>query len=187
MVWWNDHWGGYSPGIRYGMSGFAMDAFDDPVYDLRTNTESTLRLINYGLENECPRFIYASAMSVYGVVEDKPISEAHATRPLSFYGVGKLASENYLRIYQSKGLLPTTLRFFNVYGPGQNMKNMRQGMVSIYLQQLLQNESIIVKGALDRYRDFIYIDDCIAFVMHIIDNEKSLGRLYDSTVDASAE
>ena len=154
-------------------------SFDDPVYDLRTNTESTLRLINYGLEYGCPRFIYASSMSVYGVVEDNPISEEHATSPLSFYGVGKLASENYIRIYQSKGLVPTTLRIFNVYGPGQNMRNMRQGMISIYLQQLLQNESIIVKGALDRYRDFIYIDDCIAFIMHVINNEKSCGRTYN--------
>lgn len=68
-------------------------SFDDPVYDLRTNTESTLRLIKFGLENGCSRFIYASSMSVYGSVADEPIAESHPTCPLSFYGVGKLASE----------------------------------------------------------------------------------------------
>jgi UDP-glucose 4-epimerase len=165
-------------------------SFDDPVYDLRTNTEATLRLIKYGLETGCKRFIYASSMSVYGSVEDRPIAEEYKTQPKSFYGVGKLSSENYLKIYQSYGLIPTALRFFNVYGPGQNMQNLRQGMVSIYLAQLLQKNEIIVKGSLDRFRDFIYIDDCVDFMCNIIDYSKTYGAIYNvgtgirTTVDA---
>ncbi len=154
-------------------------SFDDPVYDLRTNTESTLRLIQYSLENDCERFIYASSMSVYGEVEDNPIPEDHVAKPLSFYGVGKLASENYMRIYTSKGLKPTSLRFFNVYGPGQNMGNLRQGMVSIFLAQLLKEEKVIVKGPLDRFRDFIFINDCVDFVRGIIEDERSFGGIYN--------
>ncbi|MFX0198735.1 MAG: NAD-dependent epimerase/dehydratase family protein [Candidatus Hodarchaeota archaeon] len=154
-------------------------SFDDPVYDLRTNTESTLRLINYCLENGCKRFIYTSSMSVYGEVEDKPIPEDHVTKPLSFYGVGKLASENYMRIYESKGLEPTSLRFFNVYGPGQNMSNLRQGMVSIYLAQLLREDKVIVKGPLDRFRDFVFIDDCLDLMMGIIEDERSYGGIFN--------
>ena len=50
---------------------------------------------------------------------------------------------------------------FNVYGPGQNMNNLMQGMVSIYLQQALNNKIINVKGSVNRYRDFIYIDDVV--------------------------
>ena len=154
-------------------------SFDDPVYDLRTNTESTLRLIKYGLETGCRRFIYASSMSIYGTVADEPIAENHETLPLSFYGVGKLASENYLRIYASKGLKFTGLRFFNVYGPGQNMQNLRQGMVSIFLKQLLAHDKIMVKGPLDRFRDFIYINDCVNFSTGIIGNESTFGRFYN--------
>jgi UDP-glucose 4-epimerase len=154
-------------------------SFDNPVYDLRTNTESTLRLINYGLENGCDRFIYASSMSVYGKVEDKAISEDHAAKTLSFYGVGKLASENYLRIYESMELKPTSLRFFNVYGPGQNMRNLRQGMVSIFLAQLLDNDKVVVKGALNRFRDLIFIDDCVNIVIGIIEDKRSYGGIYN--------
>ncbi len=154
-------------------------SFDDPVYDLRTNTESTLRLIKYGLETGCRRFIYASSMSVYGVVDDKPISEEHITKPLSFYGVGKLASENYMRIYQSEGLEPTALRFFNVYGPGQNMINLRQGMVSIFLAQLLKEDKITVKGPLDRFRDMIFINDIVDFTTGIIEDERTYGSVYN--------
>jgi len=154
-------------------------SFDDPVNDLQTNTESTLRLIKLGLEMGCHRFIYASSMSVYGDVPQEAIAEEFTPNPLSFYGVGKLASEHYLRIYASKGLKATSLRYFNVYGPGQNMSNLRQGMVSIYLAQFIKNENVLVKGALDRFRDFIYIDDVVNFTTNIIGDEKSFGGIYN--------
>jgi UDP-glucose 4-epimerase len=135
-------------------------SFDDPVADLHKNTVSTLNLIRYGIDNRVERMVYASSMSVYGAAEDRPVAESHTCSPLSCYGVGKLAAEGYLRIYTRR--LPTVcLRMFNVYGPGQSLKNLRQGMVSIYLAQALATGSIEVKGSLDRFRDFIYIDDVV--------------------------
>lgn len=165
--------------LHFAGQSSAEISFDDPVYDLRTNTEATLRLIDYAIKHGCQRFIYASTMSVYGSVEDIPISENHKTEPLSFYGVGKLASEHYLRIYMDKGLQPTTLRLFNVYGPHQNMSNLRQGMVSIYLAQMLFQDKVIVKGADDRFRDFIYIDDVVDFTCGIIDDSRTYGGVYN--------
>ena len=165
--------------IHYAGQSSGEISFDDPIYDLRTNCESTLKLIQYGLSNGCNRLIYASSMSVYGDVPDMPIPESHPSSPLSFYGVGKLASEHYLRIYQSKGLLPTSMRIFNVYGPGQNLTNLRQGMVSIYLAQLLKNNRIIVKGSSDRFRDFIYVDDVVRIALTLLRNDKCIGRIYN--------
>lgn len=133
-------------------------SFDDPVADLQKNAVSTLNLIRYGLENRAERIIYASSMSVYGAVEDAPVQETRSCAPLSCYGVGKLAAEGYLRVY-ARRLPSVALRMFNVYGPGQNMRNLRQGMVSIYLAQALASSAIEVKGSVDRFRDFIYIDD----------------------------
>lgn len=135
-------------------------SFDDPVVDLEKNTVSTLNLIKYGIRYKANRLVYASSMSVYGAVEEQPIAETHSCSPLSCYGVGKLAAEGYLRVYQ-KQLPFVALRMFNVYGPGQDMSNLRQGMVSIYLAQALVNGRIEVKGSLERYRDFIYIDDVV--------------------------
>jgi len=135
-------------------------SFDDPVSDLEKNTVSTLNLIRYGVENRAERMVYASSMSVYGAVEDSPVDEGRPCAPLSCYGVGKLAAEGYLRVY-ARRLPAVVLRMFNVYGPGQNMQNLRQGMVSIYLAQALASSSIEVKGSLERFRDFIYIDDVV--------------------------
>ena len=135
-------------------------SFDDPVADLEKNTISTLHLIRYGIGANISRLVYASSMSVYGNVSDAPIGEDEHVAPLSCYGVGKLAAENYLNVFD-KQLSSVSLRMFNVYGPGQDMTNLRQGMVSIYLAQALTNKHIVVKGSLERFRDFIYIDDVV--------------------------
>ena len=50
-------------------------SFDDPIYDVKTNTESTLLLLKFALKNGCERFIYAGTMSVYGVQPDRPVTE----------------------------------------------------------------------------------------------------------------
>ena len=135
-------------------------SFDDPVADLEKNTISTLNLIKYGIGANISKLVYASSMSVYGNVPDAPIGEDEHVAPLSCYGVGKLAAENYLNVF-GKQLSSVSLRMFNVYGPGQDMTNLRQGMVSIYLAQALTNKHIVVKGSLERFRDFIYIDDVV--------------------------
>ena len=100
-------------------------------------------------------------MSVYGDQPDEPVGEEAVLSPKSFYGVGKVASEHYLRLYKQYGIQSTALRLFNVYGPGQNMDNLRQGMVSIFLAQAFNNRHVIVKGDKNRYRDFVYIDDVV--------------------------
>ena len=122
-------------------------SFDDPVYDLQTNAQSTLLLLKLALKVGCKKFVYASTMSVYGDKPDAPVEEDTTLNPKSFYGVGKVASEHYLRIYAQYGVNSVALRLFNVYGPGQNMENLRQGMVSIFLAQAFENKHIHVKGS----------------------------------------
>lgn len=136
-------------------------SYDDPVYDLQTNTQSTLLLLKLAEKVNCRKFIYASSMSVYGDFLNGAVKEDEILCPKSFYGVGKMASEHYLRIYENHGITCTSVRLCNIFGPGQNMSNMRQGMVSIFVQQALSNNEIIVKGSKDRFRDFIYIDDVV--------------------------
>ena len=141
-------------------------SFEDPIYDLQSNTQSTLVLIKLALKTNCQKFIFASSMSVYGDQPDEPVSENNSTIPKSLYAVGKLASENYMRIFQQYGLQTTALRLFNVYGIGQNLLNLKQGMVSIYLAQALKDNHILVKGSPERYRDLVYVDDVVdAFIL----------------------
>jgi len=154
-------------------------SFDDPIYDLQTNTQSTLLLLKYSLDTGCNRFLYASSMSVYGDHPDFPIEENMICKPKSFYGVGKVASEYYMNIYQKLGIITTSLRMFNVYGPGQNMDNLRQGMVSIFLAMAMNNKHIVVKGNTDRFRDFIYIDDIIDALIISENNPNAFNKVFN--------
>jgi len=159
---------GYNFEAIYHIAGQSSGeiSFDDPVYDLQTNAQSTLLLLKLAIKTGCKKFIYASTMSVYGPGDGKIISETYTPMPKSFYGVGKLASEHYLRIYEEYGIISTALRLFNIYGPGQNLNNLRQGMVSIFVAHAIYNKHIHVKGSGDRFRDFVYIDDVVdAFLL----------------------
>lgn len=154
-------------------------SFEKPIYDLQTNAQSTLMLLNYAKESGCKEFIFASSMSTYGDHNDNPyVDETTATVPKSFYAVGKLASENYMRIYsQTFGIKCTALRFFNVFGVGQNLDNLKQGMASIYLAMAVRDKHIVVKGAPDRFRDFVYVDDVVDAVCKSMGRKK--GEMYE--------
>ena len=137
-------------------------SFEDPVYDLQTNTQSTLLLLSLARKIRCKKVIYASTMSVYGDHNPPECSENSSLQPKSFYAVGKIASEHYMRIYAEQfGLTCTALRLFNTYGIGQNMRNLKQGMASIYLAMAIKDHKITVKGSKERFRDFVYIDDVV--------------------------
>ena len=134
-------------------------SFLDPIYDVNTNVVGTINVAEYARINKVDRVIFASSMSVYGETQGL-VSEEMQTTPISFYAAGKKSSEDYLRIFAKQyDINIACLRFFNVYGEGQNLKNLNQGMVSIFLAQLIENEEIIVKGGMNRFRDFIYISD----------------------------
>jgi UDP-glucose 4-epimerase len=150
-------------------------SFDDPVGDLKMNTMSTLRLIEYADAANANRLVYASSMSVYGATPDVPVSEDAPLRPLSCYGVGKAAAESYLKIFSHR--VPfVVMRMFNVYGPGQDMANLRQGMLSIYLAQALANKHIEVKGSWRRYRDFVFIDDVVEAWARAVQRDEPLNQ-----------
>lgn len=147
-------------------------SFENPVYDLQTNCQSTLMLLEYAKESGCDKFIYASTMSVYGDHVPYECTEDTELIPNSFYAVGKLASEHYMRIYSNQyGLACTALRLFNTYGEGQNLNNLKQGMVSIYLAMALKEGKIVVKGSKDRFRDFIFIDDVVDAFLKALDRK----------------
>lgn len=136
------------------------ESFYNPEEDLKKNTLSTLNIIKHGIKSGAEKIIYASSMSVYGDIGNRAAHEQMICNPISCYGISKLTSEKYLNIFKNK--LPfISLRMFNVFGYGQDMKNLKQGMVSIYIAQALKDNIINVRGSISRIRDFIYIDDVV--------------------------
>jgi UDP-glucose 4-epimerase len=137
-------------------------SFEDPIRDVQSNLISTYNIIQIANQLQVPKIVFASSMSVYGNQKRIPLLESSPTEPLTPYGTHKLASEQALRVFANYSKTSISVcRLFNVYGPGQDLADKSQGMVSIYLSYLLENKPILVKGSLDRVRDFIYIEDVI--------------------------
>ena len=143
-------------------------SFKDVFYDLNANTKSTLVLLEYAKKIQCKRFIFISTVCVYGGTSNPGIyHENSEIKYDTFYSIHKYTSEKYLALYKKHyDINYTVFRLFTCYGPGQDLTNMTKGMVSIYLSQFFNTtqENVIVKGGLDRYRDFIYVKD-VAFVI----------------------
>lgn len=153
--------------------------FADPIYDLQTNTVATHQLLEFARRNNCRRFLLASSVAVYGSKSDMPVAETDVCTPESFYGVHKLASEHYLHVYKQVGIASTALRLFNVYGPGQNMVAPTHGIISIFMEMLVSDGHIVVKGSPNRIRDFVYIDDAVEAFMLCLGNPDAEGRVFN--------
>lgn len=153
-------------------------SFYDPINDIDRNLFSTIKLLNFYLKKKSRQFIYASSMSVYGN-KNKKVSESDSCNPISFYGLSKLSSENFISMFAKKKVNYTILRFFNVYGEGQSLDNLRQGMIRIYLTQILKNKNLIVKGSTRRFRDFIYIEDVNKILEKLIANKRCYNQVFN--------
>jgi UDP-glucose 4-epimerase len=153
------------PAVRYdaichlaGQSS-GEKSFDDPERDFDANARSAVALAVWAGRHGIPLLVHASSMGVYGDVRSHPVDETTEPRPVSFYGASKLAAERALAV--TPNVRGISLRMFSIYGPGQDLDEMRQGMVSIFLAMALRGEPIEVRGPLDRGRDFVYVEDCV--------------------------
>ena len=139
------------------MPGLAKSWTDFDLYQScnLTAAQRLLEAVQHGSGLKC--FIYASTSSVYGRFSSG--DESLPTRPISPYGVTKLAAENLCRVYADEHNLPlVVLRYFSVYGPRQrpDMGYYR------FVQALLNDEQVVVYGDGYQVRGNTYVSDCVA-------------------------
>ena len=135
----------------------------DPARDARTNVRGLLNLAEAAVRAGTRRVLYVSSGGVvYGEPERRPTPESAPKRPLSPYGVSKLAGEHYLHYYRRvRGLEYVALRYANVYGPRQDPHG-EAGVVAIFAARLLANAALTVFGDGEQTRDYVFVDDVVA-------------------------
>jgi UDP-glucose 4-epimerase len=154
-------------------------SFYNPKNDLNRNFLTTINLLEFYKEKKCKQFIYTSSMSVYGNSKSNPVNEKNLCSPVSFYGQSKLCSENYIKLYSKHNINYSILRLFNVYGPGQLLNSLNQGLIRIYLNQIFNTNKLYIKGSKNRFRDFIYIDDVTKIIELMIENKKCFNQVFN--------
>jgi len=135
----------------------------DPLHDADVNVLGTLNLLEAGRHGALKQVIFASTGgAIYGEQDVFPAGEEHATRPLSPYGVAKLAVERYLFVYHAAfGLDVACLRYANVYGPRQDPHG-EAGVVAIFLERLLAGRECVINGDGLQTRDYTFVGDIVA-------------------------
>ena len=149
------------------------DSFADKKIYEQVNTQGTKGLLEAASKHKVAKFIFASSAAVYGGNQNLPLCETSQTKPISPLGDTKLRAESYCTLFRRKGLDSIVLRFFNVYGPGQNP--VFSNVIPNFISQFLSNQVSTIHGDGNQTRDFVYIDDvadaCIKSLGHIIGNE----------------
>lgn len=143
---------------------------ENPVYDVESNLVSTIRMLESACKHGVKKVIFTSSGgTVYGAPKQVPISEEHATNPMSSYGICKLAIEKYLALFHElHGLDFTVLRLSNPFGERQRV-DASQGAVAVFLQKAITNNPIEIWGDGTVIRDYLYIGDLIKAMLKSID------------------
>lgn len=135
---------------------------DDPVLVDGCNVRGTMNVLIAAQEAGARKVIYASSSSVYGDNPAPRLREDMVPEPISPYGVSKLTGEMYARVWTTLYGLPTvSLRYFNVYGPGQHKESLYAAVFPAFVAALLSGEAPEVHWDGEQTRDFTYIDDVI--------------------------
>lgn len=133
---------------------------EGPQFDASVNIIGTLNLLQGCKKTGVKKFVFASTGgAIYGEQDYFPADEKHPARPVSPYGIGKLAVEKYLFFYRvDSGLSYVALRYGNVYGPRQNPHG-EAGVVAIFLNRMLEGKQPVINGDGRQTRDYVFVED----------------------------
>jgi nucleoside-diphosphate-sugar epimerase len=161
-----------------------IDSKDEPFLDLDINGSGHLTVLE-AVREKAPKakVVFSSSRLVYGKILTLPVSEDHATDPLSMYGIHKLLGEKYYRYFSDTfGIDTVSIRIPNPYGPRQQMKHSKYSIVGWFMRQAMEEKTITVFGDGKQERDYLYVDDIVdAFLLLAIKGRS--GEVYNVGAD----
>ena len=134
----------------------------DPIRTHEVNATGTLNLLAAARETGVKRVVFAGSSSAYGDTEELPKREEMQPRARSPYAVSKLAGEQYCRAFwHSYGLETVALRYFNVFGPRQDLGSQYAAVIPRFIVAALGDEEPLIYGDGEQTRDFTFIDNVV--------------------------
>jgi UDP-glucose 4-epimerase len=162
-------------------------SMSDPVYDADVNLKGGVNLFNSCKESKVKKIIFASSAAVYGEQDYYPADEEHALRPMSPYGIAKMASEKYLNyFFKNFEMKYTVLRYANVFGPRQDPFG-EAGVVAIFSEKMIEGKSPVINGDGNQTRDYVFVGDVVEANMKAIQSDYigcvNIGTTKETTVN----
>lgn len=137
-------------------------SLSDPLGTNQANVVGTLNLLESSRRAGIRRFVYASSSSAYGDTEVLPKHEDMPPNPMSPYALQKFVGERYCKLYYDLyGLETVNLRYFNVFGPGQDPHSEYSAVIPRFINYLLTNRPITIFGDGEQSRDFTFVENVV--------------------------
>jgi len=158
-----------------------VDSNLEPLTDLDINCKGHILVLEACRRlNPRARLLFASSRFVYGRIESNPVDENHPFNCLSIYGIHKLAGEKYYRFYHEAYGLPTvSVRIANPYGPRQQMKHSKYGIVNWFIRLALEGKPLTIFGDGSQRRDYVFVEDLAEAAITLVLTPGTEGQTYN--------
>ncbi|MDB2276113.1 GDP-mannose 4,6-dehydratase [Halorubrum ezzemoulense] len=151
---------------------------DNPETSHAVNIDPLLTILEAARDTDT-RVVFASSAAIYGHLRSLPIDESHPKTPTSPYGLEKLTSDHYCRLYHERyGVDAVALRYFNAYGPRQQGGDY-SGVIGIFRDQARAGNDLTVEGGGTQTRDFVHIDDIVEANLLAAATEEAAGEAFN--------
>ena len=151
----------------------------DPSRDVQTNVRGTLNIMEAARKHGVRRVVHASTGSVYGEAVSFPQDEDHQLRPVSLYGIDKLAGESIVQLWgRDHGIETSVLRYFHVYGPRQSAGDYG-GVIAIFAKRLLEGRAPTIFGDGSQQRSFTFVGDVVRANLLAATHQGAEGRVFN--------
>lgn len=155
--------------FHFAAVSYIKASIDDPKGCFENNLIGTANLLEGMRKNGVKFMVNSSSASVYGEPETIPVKEDSVKQPLQPYGASKLAAEAVLSAYyHTFGINSTSLRYFNAYGPFDEVRPITRAVPN-WVRQVLSDKPISLHWKGQQYRDYIYVEDIAAAHFAVMD------------------
>ena len=171
----------HKPNIIIHLAGETShkQSFENPIYDVDVNTKSTLCILETIKQSKLKtRFILGSTFIVVGKPETLPVNEDTACNPSTIYGINRLSSEYFCKVYHNMyDLDAISFRITNAFGPREQYLTPTKNAFNYLIYQAYKGKDITIYDEGKFFRDIIFVNDVISGINTIIKNGVS-GNLY---------
>ena len=135
---------------------------DKPIRCSEINLDATIKLLKSAIDNDVKKVIFSSSSAVYGQNKNMPLKEIEQPMPTSPYAASKASCELYLNsFHESYGLNYVALRYFNVFGPKQDLNSPYAAVIPKFISSILEGTQPKIYGDGKQTRDFVFVKDVV--------------------------